>query len=539
VRTFTPLHASDAAPNVRVFDLGQNFSGVPALVARGPAGATIKLTTGELLDPETGLVSQKNTGQPVSFSYTLRGSGSDEHWHPRFSLTGFRYLQAEGDLDALRSVSGAFIHAAVPVVGHFVCSNVLLNRIHELILAAIRCNMHGVFTDCPHREKLGWLEQTHLMGPSVLYNFVAAPLYAKIARDIADAQHASGLVPTIAPQYTTFSPPWDMFNDSPEWGSAAVLNPWIVYQFTGDDRLLRDNFDVMRRYVAYLASRADADGIVNYGLADWYDIGEKHPGFSNLTSAALTATAVYYADLRVLSRAADLLDQRDEALRLAGEAERVRRGFNARLFDPSSATYDRGSQTAQAMPLALGLVDDAHRSAVLEKLVQDVREHDNHFTAGDVGLKFVIAALSEAGRSDVVYDVLTRTDAPSYGYQLARGATTLTEAWDANPRVSQNHFMLGHAEAWFYEHLAGIRIDYSRPKGAQIGIRPAVVGDVTWVEAKHETREGRTEVRWDRQGNRVALEATIPDGQTARVFVPGAGEPLVCGGGRHRWVGRA
>src|SRR5439155_3408172 len=120
---------------------------------------------------------------------------------------------------------------------------------------------------------------------------------------------------------------------------------------------------------------------------------------------------------------------------------------------------------------ALKLVDPANRQTVLDNLVADIRKNNNHITAGDIGFRFVIKALGDGNRSDVVFDLLSQTDPPSYGSQLARGATTLTEAWDANPKVSQNHLMLGHAEIWFYEYLSGLRVDLSRPPPEQIIIQ--------------------------------------------------------------------
>ena len=39
---------------------------------------------------------------------------------------------------------------------------------------------------------------------------------------MATAQHADGMIPTIAPQYTVFS---EGFLDTPEWGSAYILMP--------------------------------------------------------------------------------------------------------------------------------------------------------------------------------------------------------------------------------------------------------------------------------------------------------------------------
>jgi alpha-L-rhamnosidase len=186
------------------------------------------------------------------------------------------------------------------------------------------------------------------------------------------------------------------------------------------------------------------------------------------------------------------------------------------------------------MPLAVGLVPDDRREAVLNNLVQDIRKHNNHVTAGDVGFHFVVQALEEGGRSDVLYDMLSRTDSPSYGYQLARGATTLTEAWDTNPTHSQDHFMLGHAEEWFYSGLAGIDFDLSRPAGEQIEIHPSVVGNTTSAQASFDSVLGRIASHWECKIGGCTLDVTIPMGAEAQVRIPSpqinsvteSGEPL-------------
>ncbi len=517
MRTLKPARFTRPREGVHVYDLAQNISGYPKVAVAGAAGTKVTLTTGELLDAD-GLVSQKNTGSPVNFNYTLRGGGQVEHWHPRFSYTGFRYVQVEGA--PLMELEADWTFAAAPSVGSFSCSNNLFNRIHDLINAAIVSNFQSVLTDCPHREKLGWLEQSHLMAESILFNCDAATFYAKIARDIRDAQHSNGCVPTIAPQYTTFGQQWDVFNDSPEWGSAAVINPWLIYQRCGDRVILEENYDVMARYVDYLHSREN-EGLIDFGLGDWYDIGEGDPGFSKLTSKAVTATAIYYRDVTIMRQTAKLLGCKDDVARYDAHADRIYEAFNSKLFDKAGRQYDRGSQTAQAMPLTLGLVDAKERAAVLEKLVRDIRRRENHITAGDIGFRFVLQALADAGRSDVIFDLLSRTDPPSYGSQLERGATTLTEAWDANPKNSQNHLMLGHAEQWFYERLAGIRVDFSQQPPRQIVIEPTPVGDITWARASYESVVGTIAVRWEKQpGGAMRISATIPPNQAATIVLP-------------------
>ena len=517
--TYQPKSITHLAPDVVLYDMGQNLSGFPSLTMTGPAGATVKLVTGELLD-DAGRVTQKRTGSPVYYQCTTDGTPA-LHWRPTFSYTGYRYVEAQGDVDAVAAIGSCFAHSAAPVVGHFRCSSPLLNRIHELILAAVRSNLQSVMTDCPHREKLGWLEQTHLMGPAVMMNFDVSGLYAKMCRDVRDAQHADGCVPTIAPEYVRFEGKYADFSSSPEWGAAAIINPWIVYQQYGDVSVLRDNYDVMRRYAAYLHGRED-DGIVAFGLGDWYDIGPGDPGYCKLTTLGVTGTAVAFLGNRILADTARLLGDAPAAAEHATHADRLKSAFHRRFFNADAGFYDTGSQTAQAMPLALDMVPDAERPRVLAHLIADIRSRQNHITAGDVGFRFVLDALAAADRSDVILDLLQRTDPPSYGCQLERGATTLTEAWDANPINSQNHLMLGHAELWFHRHLAGIQLDLSRPPEEQIVIAPAVVGDIAWAEATHRSVLGDIKVRWERQAGRLRMDVTVPPNQTAVVHVPAA-----------------
>ena len=441
---YYPIAITHPRPGITVYDLGQNFAGWPDLAVAGSRGATVKLVAGELLDTN-GLVTQRSANalpdSQNAFNYTLRG-GSLEHWHPRFSYYGFRYVQVEqtGVISRLE-VAGQALHLEVSPAGTFTSSDELLNRIHRLIDNAVNSNLFSVLTDCPHREKLGWLEQTHLAGAALMYNYDLEALYAKISDDIQDAQLPSGLVPSIAPEYAVFS---GAFRDSPEWGSAVILSPWIAYQFYGDLEMLRAHYASMQHYAAYLQARIDLapEHLLAYGLGDWYDIGPGEPGESKLTRKGLTATAIYYEDLTILSHVAKLLKRSDDGALYTAQAEQVKQTFNFRFFHSDTDQYDTGSQTANAMPLVVGLVPLDRRLAVLDNLVADIHAHHDHVTAGDVGFHYVVRALTNGERSDVLLAMLSRTDPPSYGDQLRRGATTLTEAWDANPNSSQNHFML-------------------------------------------------------------------------------------------------
>ncbi len=519
----TPVSSHVLRTNVTVYDLGQNAAIMLHLKVSGQRGDIVKITPSELLKADGSLDRRSNTdGRPVYWQYTLAGDGI-ETWVPKFFYIGCRYLQVEclpAETDekppTVEALEGDVIRSASPAAGEFECSNDLFNRIHTLILWAQRANLMSVITDCPHRERLGWLEQYHLNGPSLRYEFNLAQLFTKGMNDMADSQLANGLVPDIAPEYPVFGGP---FRDSPEWGSAFVIVPWQQYQFDGNPELLRRYYDGMKRYVAHLGTKAHHD-IVDYGLGDWYDIGPKPPGPSQLTPTALTATAFYYYDTWILAQASELLGKPVEARKFTAQAKEIRAAFNRKFYHPTKGSYATGSQTANAIPLVMNLCEPTNRAAVLNAIVADVRAHGNAITAGDVGYRYLLRALAEGGRSDVIFAMNNQSDKPGYGYQLKKGATSLTEAWDANPTSSQNHFMLGQIMEWFYGNLGGIAIDPAHPGFKNILIHPQPSGDVTWAKCAYKSIHGRIAVEWHKTDDKFSLNLTIPANTSATVFIP-------------------
>ena len=535
-RVFPAKVMAEPLPGVMLYDAGQNCSMMPRVVCRGPAGSRVKISPAESLK-EDGTANQRHTGSPVFYTYTLKGDG-DEAWSPRFSYTGARYLQVEtagpeGDEAAkptIVAIESQFITSSSPRVGQFECSSDLFNRTASLIDSAIRSNNVSVLTDCPHREKLGWTEQQHLMGPSLMYAYDLTGVYRKATNDHTDAQLPTGDVPTICPQYTKFQPPYEVFNDSPEWGSASILVPWQVFQWYGDEELLRRQYPTMQRYLDYLTSRA-TDHIVSHGLGDWYDLGPNPPGFAQLTPIALTATATYFHDAEVLARAADRLGFADDSAKYKALAGEIRSAFNAKFYDAGTHQYATKSQTSLAMPLVIGLAPEQDRAAILENLVADVKAHDDNLTSGDVGYRYLLRALAAAGRSDVIFAMNSRSDRPGYGMMLAKGETSLTEAWNAQPQSSLNHFMLGHIQEWFYADLAGLGQAADSVAFDRIVIQPNPVGDITRASAIYVSARGEIRVAWSIAGGVFTLDCTIPPNTTAMVHIPTADANSIREGG--------
>ncbi|HEX2630246.1 MAG TPA: family 78 glycoside hydrolase catalytic domain [Chitinophagaceae bacterium] len=537
---FTAITKKELRPGTTVYDFSQNLAGIPKLKVHGNRGDTIRITPGELLN-EDGSVSQRGSGGPHFYTYILNGDGF-EQWSPQFTYYGFRYAQVQyikkdsnsADPKEL-SVESYLITNAAKQAGTFKTSDELFNKINDLIKWSIRSNMVSVFTDCPQREKLGWLEQTHLVGSSVQYNYDVAALNRKTIRDMMMAQTEDGLIPEIAPEYVQFEDP---FRDSPEWGSAAIILPWNTYQWYGDKQILIEAYDMMKKYIAYLQTKA-VDNILSQGLGDWYDLGPNKPGFSQLTPQGVTATAIYYYDLVIMEKIANLFWKNEDAIRYKKLAKEVRASFNKKFFNKETYSYATGSQAANSMALFMGLVEPMYRDSVVTSLIRDIRSRNNALTAGDIGYRYLLCALEDANRSDVIFDMNSRDDVPGYGYQIKQGATALTESWQALPSVSNNHFMLGHLMEWFYAGLCGIKQSPSSIAFKNIEIRPQPVGDIKEAAASYHSMYGLIKVDWKKENGMFTLNVTVPPNSSAEIFFPANDihhKPVKVGSGNYSYT---
>ena len=543
-------------PSAFVLDMGQNLAGFPEITVRGKRGQKVTLIVAEALTEE-GACNQRQTGRQHYYEYILKGEG-DETWHPRFSYYGFRYIQVEGavlkgqknpqKLPVLKNIQSCFVYNSAKKVSTFESSNRIFNAAHRLIEKAVRSNMQSVFTDCPHREKLGWLEQVHLNGPGLLYNYDLTAYAPQIMQNMADAQHSNGAMPTTAPEYVIFEGPgMDAFAESPEWGGSLVIFPFMYYETYGDDSLIKKYYPNMRRYVDYLKTRADK-GILSFGLGDWYDYGDFRAGFSRNTPVPLVATAHYYMTVMYLVQAAKMVGNDFDIHYYTSLAQDIMVAFNKCFLHKDTAQYGTGSQCSNALPLFLQMTQDADKQGnyrpdadlnekVFANLIKDVEAHGNRLTTGDVGNRYLIQTLARNGEHELIYKMFNHEEAPGYGFQLKFGATTLTEQWDPRQGSSWNHFMMGQIDEWFFNSLVGIRPSTTPKQGYQkFIIAPQPVGDLKYVKASYETLYGTINVDWTCENGTFTLNVSVPVNTTAVVYLPGEKEPKEIQSGTYQLV---
>lgn len=502
-----------------IADMGQNLAGFPEITVKGKPGQTITMLVSENLNKQ-GVCDQRQTGRQHYYEYTI-GSDTTETWHPRFSYYGFRYIQVEDavlegepnpdNLPVISKLQSCFIYDSAEEGSSFECSNPIFTQTHRLIERAERSNMQSVMSDCPHREKLGWLEQDHLVGPSLFYNFDMTQYCPKIIRDITDTQKPNGMVPTTAPQYVSFG---NLFDDSPEWGSTLIIMPFQYYEQYGDSTLITHNYTAMRRYVDYLTSRSKK-GIVSHGLGDWYDVVENgKSGFCKNTPIPLVATAHYIYDLQLLQRAAMMVGNKKDMKKYSAIYNKVVKQFNKEFYHADSCYYGSGSQTSNSLPLFLGITGK-NKEKVLASLIKDIEKHGNRLTTGDVGNRYLFMTLAMNNENELLYKMLNHYDTPGYGFQIKQGATTLTEQWDPRQGSSWNHLMMGQIDEWFFKYLAGIQNKPGTYGMRHLLITPHLVGDLKAVSASTTTLYGTVSVEYSTRG----LTVDIPVGCDATIIL--------------------
>jgi hypothetical protein len=275
----------------------------------------------------------------------------------------------------------------------------------------------------------------------------------------------------------------------------------------------------MKKYVDYLTTKSSGH-IVSHGLGDWYDYGDHAAGYSKNSPIPLSATAHYYLGVTLVKKAADFLNRKGDVAKYEALSEKIKEAYNQKYFNAETKQYATGSQYSNAISLYLGLADDQYKQAVLDNLVEDIRKRGYRLTTGDVGNRYLYKALADHDKNDVMYAMHNHYDTPGYGFQIKFGLTTLTEQWDPRKGNSWNHFMMGQIDEWFYESLAGIVPDEKVPGFKHFVIQPRPAGDLTSVNASHQTLYGDVKVSWQKTENSFSLTIHVPVNTTADVVLP-------------------
>jgi alpha-L-rhamnosidase len=518
-----PTTVTERGGGVFMYDLGQNMVGWARLRVTGPAGATIQLRFGEVLNRDGSLYTENLRSARATDTYTLRGGGAEEVWEPRFTTHGFRYVELSGDTARLAvkpggsTLTGIVVQSRLPATGTFTTSDALTNQLQGNVVWGQRGNFMSVPTDCPQRdERQGWMGDAQVFARTATFNMDVASFFTKWVRDTRDGQTSDGAFPEIAP-----NPDWN--KGTPAWGDAGVIVPWTVYLAYGDTRILEEQYAAMVAWVEYV--RGANPNLLwqrsrgsDYG--DWLSINAD-------TDKEVLATAFFAHSADLVARSARVLGKTADAAKYAALFDSIKKAFGT-AYVGADGTIRGDTQTAYALALRFGLLPEAARAGAAKHLADDVARR-GVLTTGFIGVAHLLPALTLAGRTDLAYKLLQNDKYPSWLYSVKKGATTIWERWDGirengdfqTPSMNSfNHYSFGSVGEWMYGVVAGLDLDEQAPGYKHILIAPRPGGTLTSASAKLETIHGPVATAWTLSGKTFTLTVSIPANTTASVTLP-------------------
>ena len=494
-------------------DFGINTSGICRFGFKGRCGQKITLKHGELLVENQGLYV-KNTATPDFDLNMIQKdificSGREDVFEPCFTYHGFRYVFIEGiEPWDMKDVSIVLLQLSSDLqeVGTFSCSNETINKLQQITLNSDRSNFYYFPTDCPQREKNGWTADIALSCEQLLYNFDASKSLSIWLDNVRCAQKENGQLPGVIPTFD-FGYEW---GNGPAWDIVLVELPYQIYRFTGDMQVLENNAGAIAKYISFLQTKINENGLIAFGLPDWCECGKFSEGDPS-TPLEVTDTLVSIELCQKADKIFSILGRAQESDLAREFANQLKRRFREIWLDKDFCIKCR-TQTAQAKAIQVGIFTDGESVQAVENLVSIVREDNTYFQVGVIGARVLFRVLADHGYADLALNMMIKDGFPSYKYWLDHGATSLWEAFheieqnsvfrkDGGRILSLNHHFWGDVSAWFYRYILGIHINPDLEDCNCIELAPCCLDRV-------ETAQGS----YIRNGKGISVERCLRNG---------------------------
>ena len=524
-----------------VLDFGQNIAGYMAFTVTGRAGHTVIMSYGETLD-EHGNFTQANLGFvkksketgrcAQTIQYTLKDGA--QTYKPQASVHGFQYVKLENWPEEVRSenFTAIAVYSDLKQAGSFTCSNQKVNQLVSNIRWSTKGNFLDIPTDCPQRERAGWTGDIMVYSIPATYQMDTFTFLRKWLRDVVLEQGEDGRICNIVPDGGM-----PRFMDGAAgWSDAIVKIPWVLYQFYGDEDVLREFYPAMKKHVDFMERRAKKrkpwnrlkpahwNDLIDTGFhwGEWLEPGSSMPAgaLKGFTVPDVEVASAYYAwSAGKLSQIAEILGNAADARHYGEIASRVRAAYQTE-FLPDGMVHSK-RQCRYVRPVALGLVDETTGKALTKALSEQVAANGYRIGTGFLSTPHICTVLSDHGYGETAYRLLENEEQPGWLFEVNQGATTMWENWygkdsSGKPKNSWNHYSPGAIIAWLYSRCAGIQP--LRPGFEQIRIAPVVGGSFQYVQCRYESAAGLIRSDWERTDGGFHLTITVP--RPAEVHLP-------------------
>ncbi|MGJ8691808.1 MAG: family 78 glycoside hydrolase catalytic domain [Thalassotalea sp.] len=534
---------------VVIFDMGQNMVGVPEINVPAKAGQTIKLRFSEAL--EHGTFHTRNLRSAKNTDYYVPNKDGNITYRPTFTFHGYQYVELSGfdttHQPSLDWINGQVLHSDFAVYDNFKSSHTKLNKLSDNVSWGLRGNFLDIPTDCPQRdERLGWTGDAQVFVSTSMYKADVYGFWAAWLESVREEQDISGMIPKFVPFRSFLTD-----GTAAAWGDAATIVPWDLYQYTGDIHVLKENYNMMKRWLSYTEFHS-VDYISNIGTyADWLQPYSENGRAKGDTHPDLIATAYYARSVDIAAKTARLLGYKSDAAQYEALFNKIKSKFRTYFFDKelnvvtkatrvlkrengirlkkpkSSEITLKTTQTSYLLPLAFNLFEPQEQQTAMDKVLTLLDESDHHLRTGFLGTPLLYEVLQQFGHSDLMYDILLKETYPSWFYSINNGATTTWERWNsyslkdgfnkANMN-SLNHYAYGAVAKWFYTGILGIQS--TTPDFKTFNVSPQFTDKLNNLNGTVSTPQGDISVSWVIDNDNLSMTLVVPKNTQATLQLP-------------------
>jgi len=513
-----------------IFDFGQNMVGVPKIRIPVIAGQEVKIRFAEALHKGEFYTENYRSAQSTNI-YKPSEDGWIEYL-PTFTYHGYRYIEISGYdpayVPAKDWATAMVQHSDIHVHANFESSHSKLNQLAQNVIWGMRSNFYDIPLDCPQRdERLGWTGDAQVFVTPSMYMADVYGFWAAWLQSVREEQGPDGKIPLYIPFVD-----WINFASS-GWGDAATIIPWELYMVTGDETILADNYEMMKGWVNYHEKKSKnlISNMTTFG--DWLqpypqNVTPKNNGNRGDTDFNLIGTAYYARSVELTIKTAEVLGKDEDAQRLRVLHDDIKQAFSQRFFDENLNLIDgEPTQTTYLLGLAYDLFPEDKRGIAVEHLIAEIEKADFHLRTGFLGTPLLTQVLQDAGRSDIIYELLFKETYPSWFHSINNGATTTWERWDSysidegfNPQGmnSLNHYAYGTVSRWFYEGILGITP--VEPGFKRVRIEPQFGEKLSHAKGGYVTPQGEVSVDWSLEDGQLSLDVRVPKNTLADIVLP-------------------
>ncbi|WP_282035754.1 family 78 glycoside hydrolase catalytic domain [Saccharicrinis aurantiacus] len=528
-KTVKPTAIKKNSNGTYCIDMGVNYTGFFEMnLYNGAEGDSVLFEIADQLG-ETSTWKQKS-----KYIYGKSGKGQFTN---RFNLAGGRWITIYGlsykpNLD---DIKGYVITSDRKQISKFNSSNELLNQIYQINLDTYIANtIDGILVDCPHRERRGWGEVTvAAMYGDALPNFESGAYMDQYTQYMRDAQARDGGIRGVINEEDRLFLMWKANNP---------ITVWETYRMLGDKKILEDNYDSMQKWMTWLYehSNYETGGALKIGkqgsrefpgLGDWCTPRGNFWTSSNSPEAAHFNNCVYAYMLKNAVGIASALGKTEDAKLYADRLKVQQEATHRIAYNPETGLYVDGLQVDQAFALISGVTPNDEVTKVYDNLVDNVLYKFPYYDTGSSGQALYTRYFTECGeRMDLVYELLKDSRHPSYGYFIRQGKTVWPERWSAIGN-SQIHTCYTGIGGYFIKGFGGIRPDTADLGMRNFIIKPAIVGDLNYVNTEFQSMYGNIVVNWLKSDNKASVNIEVPVNSTAKVYIPALEKKYITEGG--------